>query len=198
MDEPFVRVLASNLIEDAARLCPGFYSRRSGYVYGLEVAPGLVKVGMTRNPSGRFVGIRNDPSRPCDATLGGAVVSRACSNFVELESRVHGILGGLRVRGEYFRCTLGDVEVAFRGLEYRDCIDADSGPLTFRDHPKETFRASIPRELIDAVKYRAIIEHRSFNEVFTEILCRGLGLDPADFAIGVAAQHSRETSVSTN
>lgn len=79
--------------------------KRHGWIYLVEAENKLVKIGMTRRtPSERleeFV-----PKLPYKSTLLGTVES---DDVVELEACLHRRYADQRVRGEWFRLTVGDV-----------------------------------------------------------------------------------------
>lgn len=58
---------------------------------------------------------------------------------------------------------------------------------TFRSWPKRNLRALVPEELEKAVNLRVAETGRPGNEVVTEALSRGLGIDPARFGIEMSS-----------
>jgi hypothetical protein len=53
----------------------------------------------------------------------------------------------------------------------------------FRSLPKEFVPGEIPVPIADIIRIKAAKERRSHASVTTEILCKGLGLDPSKFGI---------------
>ena len=55
--------------------------------------------------------------------------------------------------------------------------------MNFRNIPKKFLRTWIPREVAVRIAVLAAEQGRPSNEVVTEFLCAGLGLDPASYGI---------------
>lgn len=55
--------------------------------------------------------------------------------------------------------------------------------MKFRHVPKKSLHVWIPREVAVRIDLRAAERGRPFNEVVTDVLCVGLGLDPATYGI---------------
>lgn len=55
--------------------------------------------------------------------------------------------------------------------------------MSFRKHPKASLESLIPVELVHEVGLRAVNEGKVQNQVVAELLCAGLGIDPARFGI---------------
>ena len=59
--------------------------------------------------------------------------------------------------------------------------------VKFRHLKKERIPGEAPVEVIDRLRLRAASERRSLSWVMTEVVCRGLGLDPSKYGIDAPA-----------
>ena len=59
--------------------------------------------------------------------------------------------------------------------------------VKFRELQKERIPGEAPVEVIDRLRLRAASERRSLSWVMTEVVCRGLGLDPSKYGIDATA-----------
>ncbi len=59
----------------------------------------------------------------------------------------------------------------------------------FREQPKECIELRVPIPVATAIREQAVRERRSLSEVGTEILARGLRLDPARYGIDAESSH---------
>ena len=55
--------------------------------------------------------------------------------------------------------------------------------VKFRELQKERIPGEAPVEVIDRLRLRAASERRSLSWIMTDVVCRGLGLDPAKYGI---------------
>jgi hypothetical protein len=54
---------------------------------------------------------------------------------------------------------------------------------TFRKLPKVSLEARIPDRIVKELGRKAIDEGKIYNQVVSEVLCVGLGIDPKQFGI---------------
>ena len=59
--------------------------------------------------------------------------------------------------------------------------------VKFRELQKERVPGEAPVEVIDRLRLKAASERRSLSWVMTEVVCRGLGLDPSKYGIDASA-----------
>lgn len=57
--------------------------------------------------------------------------------------------------------------------------------IRFRAVAKESLHSTIPIPLATQIREQATRQRRSLSSVVTEHLCIGLGIDPAEYGIGV-------------
>lgn len=55
--------------------------------------------------------------------------------------------------------------------------------VKFRSLKKERIPGEAPVDVIDRLRLRAASERRSLSWIMTDVVCRGLGLDPAKYGI---------------
>jgi hypothetical protein len=62
--------------------------------------------------------------------------------------------------------------------------------MSFRKLPKVCLNTMIPNEIVEEVGLKAVRDRKPENAVVAELLCIGLGMDPARFGIATLARES--------
>jgi hypothetical protein len=66
--------------------------------------------------------------------------------------------------------------------------------VKFRQQPKRHLMVLVPEAIDEAIRERAM--RRSISEVATEIMCRGLDIDPSTFGIEPTKRHEPASAAS--
>lgn len=74
---------------------------QGAFLYVIQGAPGLIKIGVTKDPRGRMASLQTASPFP----LSFAAIAATPGSGFDIEERAHGMLSNRRVLGEWFRAS---------------------------------------------------------------------------------------------